>query len=49
MSESSSKSGCGCVTIIVTILVLWSLAFGVPTTWGTFCIDLFPPAVRLDK
>jgi hypothetical protein len=49
MEESSgSGGGCGCVPLIVTILVLWSLFFGLPTPWGKLNIDLFPPAIRLE-
>lgn len=48
MSESSSNSnGCGCDSIILTILVLWALWFGLPTPWGVLNIDIFPPAIRL--
>lgn len=52
MAEDSVRrggGGCGCgciVPIITTILVLWSLWFGLPTPWGTFNIDLFPPQIR---
>jgi hypothetical protein len=48
MSEQNNN-GCGCVSIIVTILVLWALWFGLPTPWGNFNIDIFPPAIRLIK
>ena len=46
MSDDSDSGGCGCVSIIVTILVLWALWFGLPTPWGVFNIDIFPPAIR---
>lgn len=50
MSENSaSSSGCDCVGFIATILVLWSLWFGLPTPWGELNIDIFPPAIRLTK
>lgn len=48
MSETpacSGNNGCGCFGLIVTILVLWALWFGLPTSWGVFHIDIFPPAV----
>ena len=45
MSETRS-SGCGCGGTILTILVLWALWFGLPTPWGKFNIDIFPPAIR---
>lgn len=41
-----NNGGCGCVSIIITILVLWALWFGLPTPWGTFNIDILPPAIR---
>lgn len=49
MSEcGTTNSGCGCVGIILMVLVLWSLWFGLPTPWGNFNIDIFPPAIRLE-
>ena len=45
MSDNKS-GGCGCVGLIVTILVLWALLVGLPTPWGTFNIDIVPPAIR---
>ena len=48
MSKSSSNGGgCGCVSLIATILVLWALWFGLPTPWGVLNIDIFPPAIKL--
>lgn len=49
MSNSSNNQGCGCVSIIITILVLWALWFGLPTPWGLFNIDIIPPAITLDQ
>lgn len=54
MSESASSSGdvnvgCGCFSLIAGILALWALCFGLPTTWGTLHVDLFPPGVYLKK
>jgi len=48
-SESGSGGGCGCVSFIATILTLWALWFGLPTPWGVFNIDIFPPAIRNDR
>lgn len=46
MSESSSSSsGCGCVGLIVLILVVTALFWGLPTPWGKFNLDLFPPRI----
>lgn len=50
MSETrTSSAGCGCFGLIVTILVLWALWFGLPTPWGIFGIDIFPPAITLEE
>lgn len=50
MSESSnSGGGCGCGSLIIGILLVWALFFELPTPWGTFCIDIFPPAIRQVK
>ncbi len=39
----------GCLPMIVFIITIWALAFGLPTTWGTLHIDIFPPGVYLEK
>ena len=44
---SASASGCGCFSLILGILAVWALWFGLPTTWGTLHIDIFPPGVYL--
>lgn len=50
MSDNNESSvGCGCVPAIVLVLVLWALWFGLPTTWGTLNIDIFPPGLYLEK
>jgi hypothetical protein len=46
VSESENVScGCGCVPLIITILFLWALWFGLPTPWGKYNIDIFPPRI----
>jgi hypothetical protein len=49
MSKRSSTTnvGCGCVPTILLILVLWALWFGLPTPWGKYNIDIFPPRIWL--
>ena len=44
-NESSSGGGCGCLTIIIAILIFTALWFGLPTPWGKINIDIFPPAI----
>ena len=44
-TTSSGGSGCGCITIIATILVLWALFFGLTVNGKTLDIDIFPPGV----
>ena len=48
MSEQShsGSSGCGCISVILTILLLWTVFVGLPTPWGTYNIDLLWPAIR---
>lgn len=41
--------GCGCIPLILLILVLAAWWVGLPTSWGTFHIDIFPPGVYLEK
>lgn len=48
-SSGGSGGGCGCFSIILSILAVWALLFGLPTPWGKLDIDLLPPAIRLDK
>lgn len=43
--SSNDSGGCGCASVIITILVLWALWFGLPTPWGKFNIDIFPPRI----
>lgn len=31
--------------MILFILVLWALWFGLPTPWGKYNIDIFPPKI----
>jgi len=45
-SQSHNGGGCGCVTTILAILVLWALFFGLTVNGKTLDIDIFPPAVR---
>jgi len=49
MADSDSGSagcGCGCVSIVVFILVVWSLVSWVQTPWGSYHISLFPPSIE---
>lgn len=51
MSETSNSTqsyGCGgCVSLIISILVICAIIWGLPTTWGTLNIDLIPPGIYL--
>lgn len=52
MSERQSvtvQSPFGCLGCLTTILLLGALWFGLPTPWGTLDIDIFPPAIELDR
>lgn len=49
MSEQASGGGCGCGSILFSILMLLALWFGLPTPWGKLNIDLFPPQIRMVK
>ncbi len=48
-NEQSADCGCGCFSLIVSVIAIWALAFGLPTTWGTLHIDLLPPGVYLEE
>jgi hypothetical protein len=49
MSKTTIRvDGCGCLSLIIFILVLWSLWFGLPTPWGVLNIDIFWPAIHLN-
>ena len=46
-TKTTTACGCGgCLSFIATVFALWALWFGLPTPWGTFNLDIFPPAVR---
>ena len=45
-SVNLNCGGCGCVSFIVLVFVLWALFVGLATPWGVFNIDLIPPAIR---
>lgn len=47
MSNSSRDGcgGCGCVSLIIFLFLITALWWGLPTPWGTFNIDLFPPRI----
>lgn len=44
-SKSNSSANCGCVGLIITILVLWALWFGLPVNEKKWNIDIFPPRI----
>lgn len=44
--DTSSGGGCGCVGLILFILVMWALLFGLPINNKTLDIDIFPPAIK---
>lgn len=46
--ENRSAGGCGCLSLVATLLLLWALWFGLPTPWGVFGIDIFPPRITLN-
>ena len=47
MSNNSNGCSIGCLNLIIFIFVLGALWWGVPTPWGLFELDIFPPAIRL--
>jgi hypothetical protein len=48
-NKQTVNVGCGCYSLILTILVLSALFFGLPTPWGIFEIDLLPPGIYLNR
>lgn len=49
-TQSSSSGGCGCVSPILFIVLIWMLWFGLPTPWGKLNLDIFPPSIwRMDE
>lgn len=51
MSErpSGGSCSCGCLPLILTLLVLYALIWGLPTSWGTLELDLLPPGIYLSE
>ena len=46
-SNGGGSVGCGCVSIIIFILVMWALFFGLPINDKVLNIDIFPPKIEL--
>ena len=42
---NSSGGGCGCVGLVVFILVFWAIFFGLPINEKKWNIDIFPPRI----
>jgi hypothetical protein len=49
MNNNDNSNNGGCFSLILTILTLWALWFGLPTPWGNLNIDIFPPAIHINK
>ena len=50
MAENNTSCGCGgCVTFILGVLLIVALIWGLPTSWGTLEVDIFPPGIYLTK
>jgi hypothetical protein len=49
MSNNNNEVSIGCLPLILFIFTLWALWFGLPTPWGFFEIDIFPPGIYLDR
>lgn len=50
--EATGKGGScsfGCLDIILTLFIVWALFWKLSTPWGLFSIDIFPPAIHLEK
>jgi hypothetical protein len=48
-NETNTNVGGGCFSLILFIFILTALWFGLPTPWGLFEIDIFPPGIFLDR
>jgi hypothetical protein len=47
--KGSGGGGMGFFGVVLTILAVWAVLEGLPTPWGVFKVDLFPPAIRLEQ
>jgi len=46
MSDSdNSGGGCGCGSLIFSIILIVMLFWGLPTPWGKLNLDIFPPRI----
>jgi hypothetical protein len=41
--------GCGCVTLVIAILLFWSIFFGLTVGDKKYNIDVFPPAIKIEN
>jgi len=49
MNQHNEESeGCGCISLVLTIFLITAWISGVPTPWGKFSFDLFPPAIHMN-
>ena len=48
-NETNINVGGGCFSLILFIFTLTALWFGLPTPWGLFEIDVFPPGIFLNR
>jgi len=49
MSDNSSGGGCGCVSLVLFILLIWLLFFGLPINGVKWYLDIFPPKIYSTK
>jgi len=42
---NGASGGCGCVGIVLFILIFWSMFFGLPVGDKKWNIDIFPPQI----
>lgn len=43
-TQYNGSCGCGgCLSLILLIVLLWAIWFGLPTPWGKYNLDIFPP------
>lgn len=47
-NSNNSSSGCGCFSLLFFIFAMTAWIWGLPTPWGTFSFDIFPPAIHMN-
>jgi len=48
MKDDNSYTAMQMITwMFIAYIMIWAIEFGISTPWGTVCLDIIPPAIRI--